>query len=58
MKNKREEAIIQKFTKEQILNSDKYIKHKDILTAILKENKTYTKEEVENKINEFLKRRV
>jgi len=58
MKNKREEAIIQKFTKEQILNSDKYVKHKDILTAILKENKTYTKEEVENKINEFLKRRV
>ena len=58
MKNKKEDATAEKFTKQQILNSEKYIKHKDILTAILKEDKTYTKDEVELKIKEFLKRRV
>lgn len=56
MKNK--DTIDEKFTKEQIINSEKYKKDKDILTAILKTNKTYTKEEVDIKIKEFKERKV
>lgn len=57
MKPKNEESQ-EKFSKEQILKSEKYTKNKDLLTAILKEDKSYTKEEVDLKIKEFLKRRV
>lgn len=58
MKAKKEEITEERFTKEQIVSSEKYKKNKDILTAILKQDETYTKEEVENTIQEFLKRRV
>ena len=56
MKNKSEEK--EKFSKEQILNSKNYAKNKDVLTAILKDNEFYAKEEVDLKIKEFLKRRI
>lgn len=58
MKNKKEKKADEMFTKEQIINSKMYIKNRDILIAILKEDKAYTKEEVELRINEFLKRRL
>ncbi|HBE9110475.1 TPA: hypothetical protein KNH21_003798, partial [Clostridioides difficile] len=44
-----------KFTKEQIVNSKKYINRKDLLNAILKENELYSFSEVEEIINSFMK---
>ncbi|MBF9986859.1 hypothetical protein I4O28_19490, partial [Clostridioides difficile] len=44
-----------KFTKEQIVNSKKYVNRKDLLNAILKENELYSFSEVEEIINKFMK---
>ncbi|EQF23461.1 hypothetical protein I4O96_13095 [Clostridioides difficile] len=44
-----------KFTKEQIVNSKKYISRKDLLNAILKENELYSFSEVDDRINKFMK---
>ncbi|ENZ9562292.1 TPA: hypothetical protein ACKOO2_003617 [Clostridioides difficile] len=44
-----------KFTKEQIVNSKKYVNRKDLLNAILKENELYSFSEVEEIINSFMK---
>ncbi|HBF8525710.1 TPA: hypothetical protein OFA51_003653 [Clostridioides difficile] len=44
-----------KFTKEQIVNSKKYVNRKDLLNAILKENELYSFLEVEDRINNFMK---
>ncbi|HGM1202843.1 TPA: hypothetical protein ACKOJU_003596 [Clostridioides difficile] len=44
-----------KFTKEQIVNSKKYVNRKDLLNAILKENELYSFSEVEGIINKFMK---
>lgn len=55
---KKKEKTLVKFTKEQIINSKKYNKNKDLLNAILKENASYSTDEVEQKIKEFMKRKV
>ncbi|EGT4599345.1 hypothetical protein DFW26_07765 [Clostridioides difficile] len=44
-----------KFSKEQIVNSKKYINRKDLLNAILKENELYSFSEVDDRINNFMK---
>lgn len=44
-----------KFTKEQLLNSKKYINSKDILTALLTEGERYTHSEVSRITEGFLK---
>ncbi|HBF7900673.1 hypothetical protein KLL36_19375 [Clostridioides difficile] len=44
-----------KFTKEQIVNSKKYVNRKDLLSAILKENELYSFSEVDDRINNFMK---
>ncbi|MCP8385436.1 hypothetical protein NMF90_05340 [Clostridioides difficile] len=44
-----------KFTKEQIVNSKKYVNRKDLLNAILEENELYSFLEVEDRINNFMK---
>ncbi|MCC0648898.1 hypothetical protein KGF50_11530 [Clostridioides sp. ZZV15-6598] len=44
-----------KFTKEQIVNSKKYVNRKDLLNAILKEDELYSFPEVEDMINNFMK---
>ena len=41
------------FTKESLLNSKKYMFQKDLLNILLDDDKEYTLEEVEKKINEF-----
>ena len=41
------------FTKEQFLLSTKYRQYKDLLTAVLDGNKAYSKEEVNNIINNY-----
>ncbi|ENZ9525223.1 hypothetical protein ACWJW7_19195 [Clostridioides difficile] len=44
-----------KFTKEQIVNSKRYVNRKDLLNAILKEDELYSFSEVEDMINNFMK---
>ena len=44
-----------KFTKENILNSKKYSKQKDLINALLKNDTTYTLKEVDALINKYLK---
>ena len=44
-----------KFTKEQIVNSKKYVNRKDLLNAILKENDLYSFSQVDDRINNFMK---
>ncbi|MCI9000900.1 MAG: hypothetical protein HFJ26_08505 [Clostridia bacterium] len=58
MNKKKEEKTLVNFTKEQIVNSKKYDKSKDLLQAILKENENYTTDEVDKKIENFMKRKV
>lgn len=42
-----------KYFKEDFLRSEKFKKDKDLLNAILEENKKYTKTEVEKKIKKY-----
>lgn len=46
------------FTKEQLILSDKYKKNKDIIASLLQDNKSYTLQQVDNIIKEFMKRSV
>ena len=51
---KKAETTEAKFTKEQFLKSNTYRQHRDLLSAALNDNKTYTKEQVNNIINKFI----
>jgi len=55
---KNQEKTENKYSKTQIVNSKKYEKNRDVLQAILKETEKYTTEEVDKKIENFMKRRV
>lgn len=46
------------FTKEQIVNSKKYIKYRDLLNAILKNEEKYTLKDIDKKIEKFMKGKV
>ena len=48
----------EKYSKERILASSLYKKHKDLLSTLLDNNKSYTKNDVNEIINSWLKRRV
>jgi len=41
------------FTKEQLLKSNTFKQYKDLLSAVLEDKKTYTKEQVNNIIKKF-----
>nr|DAV76422.1 MAG TPA: hypothetical protein [Caudoviricetes sp.] len=47
---------VKQFSKEQILESKKFRTRKDLLNVVLEERKKYTLEEVEIKIEEFMKK--
>ena len=47
-----------KFTKEQILDSKKYSNRRDVLVAILDDEKSYTLEQIENLLEKFMKGKV
>lgn len=51
-------TIENKFTKNQILASKKLSYSKDLINAILEEDKTYTLKEVKTEINKYLKKKV
>ena len=59
MENKTIEKVKEtpKYTKENIINSKRYLMNKDLLNVILEE-KEYTLQEVEEEINKFKKRKV
>lgn len=44
-----------KFTKTQLLNSKKYAGKRDLISALLADDKTYTTEEVDALIEKYLK---
>lgn len=46
------------FSKKQIINSKKFALNRDLLSGLLEDNKPYTLNEVEQKINEFKKGKV
>jgi len=47
---KKETLKISKFTKEQLVNAKKYSNRKDLLNALLQENKLYTFDETDELI--------
>jgi hypothetical protein len=47
-----------KFTKEQILGSKKYSNRRDVLVAILSDDKSYTLEQVDSLLDKFMKGKV
>ncbi len=47
-----------KFSKDELVNSNKFVDYVDVLNAILEDEKTYTIEETENIIDKFLKGKV
>ena len=46
------------FSKEQLLKSEKYKQHRDILSSQLADDVSYTAAEADKAINDFLKRGV
>ena len=44
------------FTREQLRNSKKFAKYKDIVAVVVNENESCTIEECEKRINDFLKK--
>lgn len=48
----------QEYTKQQILASARYKGRKDLVTALLDDNRTYTIAEVDQKISQFMKGQV
>lgn len=59
-KNEKQEEIQQesKFTKQQIITSNKFKHRVDLINTLLKDDELYTINQVEEKINKFLKRKV
>lgn len=49
---------IKKFTKKELIKSEKFTDYVDVLQVILEHNKNYSVEETEKLINKFLKGRV
>lgn len=48
----------EKFTKEQIISSKLFSKNKDVLSVKLKDNKEYSKKEVQEVLENFMKGKV
>lgn len=46
------------FTKEQLINSKKYVDLKDVLAVVLKDGQAYTIKETDDLINKFMKTEV
>ena len=57
-KMKEPEEIEVAFSKEQILKSSRYVDKRDILNALLEDDKRYKLKEVDTFISDFLKKEV
>ena len=53
-KTKKETISEEKYTKSQIVNSKIYISNRDLLNAVLRENKKYTKIEIDEIIKNYI----
>lgn len=47
-----------KYSKEQLIGSDRYMKRRDLLGALLKDGERYTLEEVDAKLDNYMKGKV
>ena len=57
--SKKENKVTEeKFTKGQIVNSKTFVDNKDLLNAVLNENKSYSKQEVNKIIENYRKGKV
>lgn len=54
---KKEKQVV-KFTKSQLVNSERYLDHVDLLNALLDEKETYSLSEVDEKIEKYKKGKV
>ena len=54
----KEKTVKPTFTKENLVKSERYKNQRDILNALLKDDKVYTLKEVDNLIETFLKKEV
>lgn len=57
-KKKTTKVEIDKFTKEQLLNSKKYLKKKYIIKVLLDDGKSYSFDEVDQMLQQFYKKEV
>lgn len=55
---RQEVALVQRFTKEQILAAKKYQNRKDIVNALVQDGEKCTMEEVDRRMDEFRKGKV
>lgn len=55
---KKSDKLKATFSKEQILNSEKYANRRDLLTAILKEDTMYSFDDIDKEIDNFFKKGV
>lgn len=46
------------YTKDQIVQSSMFAQHRDVVSAFLEDDKTYTLQEVDKVIDDFLKKEV
>ena len=58
MKKEVKEQTETAYTKEQFVTSNSYKDYKEVLQAVLKEDKEYTKTEVETILKQFMKGKV
>ncbi|NLY79165.1 MAG: hypothetical protein GX072_04485 [Lysinibacillus sp.] len=49
------EVVKPKFTKQQLLQSQKYVNRRDALNALLKDDESYTHEQVDEILEKFYK---
>lgn len=53
-----EKSVERKYSKEQILKSERYAGKRDLLGAILRDNKQYGLKEVDNAIDNYMRKQV
>lgn len=58
MKETDSKIIEQRFSKEQILAAAQYANRRDLVSALLETDKQYTKKEVDELMNKFMKGKV
>lgn len=57
-KDKKEVKEIDVFSKEQLISSKKFMNNKDVLSALLEDDKKYSESEVNEIIENFMKGKV
>ena len=55
MAKAKDKEVIQTYTKAEILKAEKYKHSKDLINALLMDNEFYSLDDVEKKLEEFLK---